>query len=226
MQWWRQVVRFAAKFQAMPSDCLHRDILKDNVCDARSCGAAGNWAHQLTMRAQDLGLPDPFDASGGCIIDPAEHRSRAAQSLQSVWEETHISPRTCPSRGAKLCTYHRWFLRPAPVAEPYFQLPLSRGSLRQLFRFRLSAHSLPIEQGRRGAVPRAMRVCPHCPGHSPGDERHLVFECPAFEHIRRQYAHVFQDARSTMRLFVWHEDQKAVASCLLRLLSEYEALLD
>ena len=40
------------------------------------------------MRAQDLGLPDPFDASGECLIDPAEHRmrSRAAQSLKSVWE--------------------------------------------------------------------------------------------------------------------------------------------
>ena len=65
-------------------------------------------------------------------------------------------------------------------------------------------------------MPRAVRVCPHCPGYSLGDERHLVFECPAFKHIRRQYAHIFQDARSTMRLFVWHEDhdsdQKAVAS--------------
>ena len=65
-----------------------------------------------------------------------------------------------------------------------------------------------IEQGRRGAVPRAvpraMRVCPHCPGHSLGNERHLVFECPAFEHIRQQYAHIFQDAFQ-----FHHEDRKS-----------------
>ena len=70
-----------------------------------------------------------------------------------------------------------------------------------------------------------MRSCPHCPGRHVGDERHLVFECPAFRHIRRQYAQIYADAHAAMKLFVWHEDQKVVASCLLRLLSELEALL-
>ena len=105
---------------------------------------SGSSAHDACT---GLGLPDPFDAFGECVIAPAEHRNRAAQSEQSVWEETHIfSPRTCPGRVAKLCTYPRWFLRPAPVAEPYFQLPLC-DDWRQLFRFRLCARSLPIEQG-------------------------------------------------------------------------------
>ena len=31
-------------------------------------------------------------------------------------------------------------------------------------------------------------------------------------------------AHSTMRLFMWHQDEKAMASCLLRLLSEYDSL--
>ena len=65
----------------------------------------------------------------------------------------------------------------------------------------------------------------HCPGHHVGDERHLVFECPALQHIPLQYTDIFSDAHSTMRLFMWHTDQKAMASCLLRLLSEYDSLL-
>ena len=69
-------------------------------------------------------------------------------------------------------------------------------------------------------LPRAMRFCPLCPGHHVGDERHLVFECPALQHIRQHYAGIYSDAHSTMRLFMWHKDQKAMASCLLRLLSE------
>ena len=146
--------------------------------------------------------------------------------VQRGWDDTHISPRSCPSAGAKLCTYHRWFSRPNPqVTEPYFELPLSRRSLGQLFRFRLSSHSLPIEQGRRAKLPRAMRFCPFCPGHHVGDERHLVFECPALQHIRQHYADIYSDARSRMRLFMWHKDQKAVASCLLSLLSQYDSLL-
>ena len=75
-------------------------------------------------------------------------------------------------------------------------------------------------------MPWALRVCSHRPGHSLGKERHLCFGFPAFEHIRRQYAHVFADARSTMKQIVCHQDQKAVASCLLRLVSKYEALLE
>ena len=143
---------------------------------------------------------------------------------------TSLRPRTCPSAGAKLCTYCRWFSRPGPVSEPYFELPLSSRNMRRLFRFRLSAHSLPIEVGRRlkgnnnTPVPRFARTCPLCPGRHVGDERHLVFECPAFAHIRRQHAQIYRNSQSTMRLFMWHPDQKGVASCLLRLLSEYDSV--
>ena len=225
MQWWRKVVRFAFSLGRLSDGSLHKEILKDNVIDARGRATHHNWAGQLMLRAQHLGLPPPFDGSGAFVMCPAQHRQRAQQHARQVLEGSHISPRTCPSRGAKLCTYYRWFSRPKDVAEPYLELPLTGGSLRQLLRFRLSAHSLPVEQGRRDKIPRAMRVCPHCPGHHVGDERHLVFECPVFGHIRRQYSRIYTDAHSTMRLFMWHEDQKGVFSCLLRLLSEHDALL-
>ena len=246
VQWWRQVFRFALRLKGMGSGVLHKDILLDNVRDAQANPAAGNWACQLILRAQSLGMPAPFDASGSVVIDAAQHRDQALQRVQRGWDDTHISLRSCPSVGAKLCTYHRRFSRPNPqVTESYFELPLSRRSLGQLFRFRSPGQSgqkrmargslarLPCSMGRewdlnrnlRAKLPRAMRFCPLCPGYHVGDERHLVFECPALQHIRQHYADIYSDAHSTMRLFMWHKDQKAMASCLLRLLSEYDSLL-
>ena len=209
VQWWRQVVRFALRLERMGIGSLHKDILRDNVRDAHGSPAAGKRACQLTLRAQTLGLSAPFDASGSVVIGAAHHRDQVSQHVQRVWDDAHISPRSCPSAGAKLCTYHCYLS--CPLADPYFELPLSRRSLCQLFRFRLSCHSLPIEQGRRAKMPRTMHFCPLCPGHHVGDERHLVLECPALQHIRQHYANLFSDAHSTMRLFMWHTDQKAMA---------------
>ncbi len=48
----------------------------------------------------------------------------------------HISPRGAPSRGAKLCTYLRWFARPDRAdTEPYYELPLPVTKLRSIFHF-------------------------------------------------------------------------------------------
>ena len=107
MQWWRQVVHFALRLKGVVSGALHRDILLDNVRDAQANPAAGNWACQLILRAQSLGMSAPFDASGCVVIDAAQHRDQALQLVQRDRNDTYISPRSCPSAGAKLCTYHR-----------------------------------------------------------------------------------------------------------------------
>ena len=111
MQWWRKVVRFAFSLGRLSDGSLHKEILKDNVIDARGRATHHNWAGQLMLRAQHLGLPPPFDGSGAFVMCPAQHRQRAQQHARQVLEGSHISPRTCPSRGAKLCTYYRWFSR-------------------------------------------------------------------------------------------------------------------
>ena len=51
-----------------------------------------------------------------------------------------------------------------------------------------------------------------------GDELHYVFHCPCFAAVRAQYSNLFQDAGGSMRLFMWHEDQKAVSHCLTAIL--------
>ena len=179
MRWWGQVVKFVLRLKAMPAGALHLDVLRDNVQDALGTHGSGNWADQLVRHFRVLRLPPPFASDGSVCIDLPMYHKHAGDRAQQVWEGLHISPRTCPSKGAKLCTYHRWFARAGRVQEPYYELPLSNLSMRRLFRFRLGAHHLPVEMGRRDGHARVARVCPLCSGGHVGDERHLVFECPA-----------------------------------------------
>ena len=55
--------------------------------------------------------------------------------------------------------------------------------------FRMGSHALPVERGRlaKPAVPRHLRRCTLCGTRALGDERHFVFDCPHFAHIRRQF---------------------------------------
>ena len=81
--------------------------------------------------------------------------------------------------------------------------------------------------GRQHSQARVARVCPHWDGGRVGVGRHLIFECPALEHVQRRHGRdSCRSTRPTMRIFMWHKDQKAVASCLLQLFSEYAGLPD
>ena len=64
--------------------------------------------------------------------------------------------------------------------------------------------------GRRTGVPRSERLCRHCSSGGIGDERHLVFVCPAVQHVRDKYSHLFTPRRPTMRQFMWQDDTVSV----------------
>ena len=90
--------------------------------------------------------------------------------------------------------------------------------LRRLFRFMLGAHNLPVEMGRRLCIPQVARTCPLCLGMHVGDQRHYGLHCPLLGDIRNPHSRLFDDSHEAMRLFVWHRNQKSVASCLLQVL--------
>ena len=51
---------------------------------------------------------------------------RLPGARQRTWDGLHVSPRTAPSKGTKLCTYHHWFGQPNKIyCEPYHELPKS-----------------------------------------------------------------------------------------------------
>ena len=120
-------------------------------------------------------------------VDHVIHLFR--ERYESVWRDLDVCPRTCASDGARRCTYFRWFRRPDDVSfrRSYLHLCMSGPSMQQLLRFRVGSHHLPVEVGRRSGVPRAARLCPLCSTGMPGDERHMVFECPALQPVFRSY---------------------------------------
>ncbi len=225
--WWSQVLRFMHRLDSMDEGSLHPDILSDNIHDALGNPRCCNWAAGVQKQFASLGVPSPF--SGGRIrnVDHLAFRKAMLARDMSVWGGLHISPRGAPSKGAKLCTYLRWFARPDKTStEPYYELPLPVTKLRSIFHFRVGAHSLPVEQGRIAMpkVPRHLRRCTFCATNAIGDERHCLFDCPHFQGLRQQHAEIFRDSHDAMRSVMWHKDQQSVCALVLAIVNEAQTL--
>ncbi len=155
--WWSQVLRFMHRLDSMDEGSLHPDILSDNIHDALRNPGCCNWAAGVQKQFASLGVPSPF--SGGRVrnVDHLAFRKAMLARDVSVWGGLHISPRGAPSKGAKLCTYLRWFARPDRTStEPYYELPLPVTKLRSIFHFRVGAHF--VFNTRRCISPTRFRV--------------------------------------------------------------------
>ena len=105
---------------------------------------------------------------------------------------------------------------------PYFELPMPISRVRLLMRFRMGSHALPVAEGRlaKPAVPRHLRRCTLCRTRALGDERHFVFDCPHFAHIRRQFRSLYQDADGYHAMFLCGtRTRKLSAICLAAILN-------
>ena len=221
-RWWSQLLGFMHRLSLMPQSSIHVDILKDNNFAAQQHPRCGNWAAGVMKQYAGLGMPSPFSSSGITALNSLGFQATMEGQQGKVWDGLHVSPRLAPSKGAKLCTYFAWFFRPSQLRfEPYLDISMSISRLRLLMQFRMGSHSLHIEQGRlaRPMVPRQLRRCTLCSTHAIGDERHYVFDCPHFAHIRRQFRSLFQDADGAMQSFMWHRNQKAVCHCSAAILT-------
>ena len=158
-------------------------------------------------------------------MDPTDHHrvmQLLNEKLLAVTQDLDPSPRTCPTQNAVLCTYMRYFHRPpfAPmnmIPNPY-KLSIPAAKLRVFLRFRTGCHDLPIVLGRFTRVPRSQRLCAACHTAQIGDERRLVFECPALQQVRQQYSHLFTDDDATMTSFSWQRDMRDVVYFVLECL--------
>ena len=97
------------------------------------------------------------------------------------------------------CTTYRIFKENLTFEKNLLVLP--RKLAKDLSRFRVSNHSLPIEMLRYSNVPREERLCPLCDTREIGDEYHYIFKCPHFRAVRREFLPSFcwQNA-STIKL--------------------------
>ena len=148
-RWWGQVVGFMRRLSVMPEGSIHRDILMDNVADAQDHPSYSNWANGVMRQYTLLGMASPFSSSGIVGLNAFKFQTCMQDRLRRVWDECHVSPRTAPSKGAKLCTYFAWFFRPSQLTfEPYCDIPMPISRLRLLLQCRMGPHSLPVERGR------------------------------------------------------------------------------
>ena len=219
--WCSFLLGFVRRLSLLPDDSLHLDILRNNVADARGPLPCANWARGFEVKFAALGMASPFISSRIGVLNSHSSVAKMAEVRQQTWDGLHVSPRTAPSKGAKLCTYHHWFGRPSKVCcEPYYELPMSITRLRALVQFRVGSHSLPVEQGRfvRPGLSRHLRRCNLCSTRAVGDELHYIFDWSGFDVTSAQYSILFPDAAGSMRFFMWHNDQKAVSHCLTAIL--------
>ena len=169
----------------------------------------GGWRHEAVCRF-------------GHALNSLGFQANTEGKHCKICDGLHVSPRLAPSKGAKLCKYFAWFFRPSQLRfEPYLDIPMSISRLRLLMQFRMGSQTLPVEQGRlaRPVISRQLRQCTLCSTHAIGDERHYVFDCQPFAHIRRQFRSLFQNADGAMQSFMSHRNQKAVCHCLAAILT-------
>ena len=81
-------------------------------------------------------------------------------------------------------------------------------------RWRLSNHSLNIETGRytKPKTPRENRVCSMC--MVVEDEQHVIYECPRYSELRKQYEHLVTDNDIKAFLNPEYDKMQDTARCL------------
>jgi hypothetical protein len=102
--------------------------------------------------------------------------------------------------------------QPAPhllhVTHPAHRMSLSR--------FRTSCHDLRIERERylprSSRAPLHERSCLICASPSVEDESHMVFHCPAYDHLRFEYADLFSTNQPHSIACFLSQDQTRVAA--------------
>ena len=210
--WWRRTVKFWNTLVDLPVASIYKQVALDSCRDAVT-HKVKNWAGGVFQGLRKIGYVYPV---GFAVLHPL-HIATVLQlldapALQAV-QDLDICPRTCPSANATKCTYYRWFARPQHQRQSHQLLmqPLSARCMRTLLRFRLGAHNLPVVLGRRNGTPRDQRLCQRCDQDAVGDERHLIFECPAVQCVRDKYAALFACDNCTMQQFMWQADLVGVA---------------
>ena len=152
--------------------------ISGNIVDAQEHPSYGNWAGGIVKQYSRLGMASPFSSSGITGLNSLGFQANMKGQLCRVWDGLHVSPRTAPSKRAKLCTYFAWFLRPSQLKSvPYFELPMPISRVQLLMQFRMGSHALPVEQGRlaKPAVPRHLRRCTLCRTRALGDDWGILF---------------------------------------------------
>ena len=213
--WWRQVLSFWNAMAQADSESIINIVLHDAIAIAHN-GCSYGWAAQVLKCFAEHGKSSPLVAGAPVEVQPDELQLSFQMQRQAAFDAVPLDPRSCPGPGVKLCTYRRWFSRPAhQVCPVYWEVPMSTAKLQRILRFRMGSHLLPIEQGRHLRLPRHRRVCRLCHTGALGDERHMLLECPALADLRDEYSPLVAGCSGVMARLVWARNQPMVSRYII-----------
>eukprot|EP00884_Botryococcus_braunii_P005867 jgi/Botrbrau1/15281/Bobra.97_1s0007.1 len=225
--WILRMARFWNNIAAMRPDSLHYKVLMHDIRLAIVEGRE-TFSGTLMQQLKKLGyyIADHVRFDRALQIDISQVKDLLDRKSDMIWDDLDISPRTCASPRALFCRYLRWFARPphVPRRKSALKLHLPNCTLRTFMQFRLGCHDLPIDKGRQQGIPRDQRICTRCSLELVGDEHHLLFTCPAVQHVRQQFMHLFQQRSRSVQTFMWQEDLEGVAKFVTRALESYLTL--
>ena len=222
--WLLRMARFWNSVVEMRPDAVHHRVLLHSLQLAITTGQE-TFAGTLLAQLKKIGFHiDAYIGLGQVRrLNIQQVKDLLARREAMLWEGLEMSPRTCASERAMFCRYLRWFARPphAPHPRSVYRAHIPPRTLKTFIRFRLGCHGLPVEVGRREGVPRCARLCTRCSTGIVGDEHHLLFTCPAVEHIRTQFPQLFQIGTRAVQTFMWQRDLAGVATFVSLALQAY-----
>ena len=178
----------------------------------------------MSLPDTDHGKSQPVVAGAPVEVRPDPWPEAFEQRRQVAFDAVPLDPRVSSSSGVKLCTYQRWFARPAGSHCPNsWDIPMGTAKVQRIFRVRMGSHMLPIEQGRHLQLPRHRRVCKLCHAGALSDERHLLLECPALADVRTQFIQLIAHCSGIMARVVRFRDQPLVSRYILACLDMVSA---
>ena len=180
------------------------------TCMSRLDMIGGKSVSMLRVGSKEDILPIRFSENG---IKEAFQKEYA--KLQNV---TDSDPRTAPSLGVALLKHTQWFAsEDGSKKHLKFSAPLRH--MRSFYRFRLGSTQLKCYD--HDVQPREARTCTLCSLGMIEDEKHLLFECPKYEDIRKdpRWSTLYSNGNETsMRTFLSQDDQCKLCSFIHHLL--------
>ena len=166
-----RILKYWCKIINSPDSLIHaiyRDQVDNNVRDS--------WASNVKRLINDLGFNYLLHCDYVTELQLAKLVERLHdQYYQSWYSSVDSSP--------KLANY-KLFKTQAGI-EKYNACVLNEKYRIALSRFRCSAHSLAVEEGRYRNIERAERKCIFCPLNIIEDEYHFLLVCPFYREIRK-----------------------------------------
>ena len=200
--------------QADPGSIINI-VLHDAIAIAHN-GCSYDWAAQVFKCFAEHGKSSPLVAGAPFEVQPDELQLSFQMQQQAAFDAVPLDPRSCPGPGVKLCTYRRWFSRPAHQFCPvYWEVPMSTAKLQRILRFRMGSHLLLIEQGRHLRLPRHRRVYRICHAGGLCDEWHILLECPALADLRDKCPPLAAECSGVMARLVWARNQPIVGRYII-----------